>query len=132
MKELSIAVLIMASPAAFAQTPPPLVDAYSPNKILSKSEYDCRGTKVIFEYSLIDGILHIIQYKSGHNLLSNKSLNIWNHWIKPVKKVDSVQFLCSNTVSTIAFIGETTNIHKDTVQVYIWNGVVRPMILVED
>lgn len=131
MKELPTAILFIAAPAAFAQNPPPIVDAYSPNKILSEAEYDCGGTKVTFKYSLGDGGLRVLKYSSGKSILSNVGLNNWNHWIKPMRKVDSVQFLCSKTVSTVAFIGETTNIHKDTVQVYILDGVVRPMILVD-
>ena len=131
MKKLPTAILFLAAPAAFAQNPPPIVDAYSPNKILSKAEYDCGGTKVIFEYSLGYYGLRVLKYSSGKNILSKAGLNNWNHWIKPIIKVDSVQFLCSKTVSTVAFIGETTNINKDTVQVFILDGVVRPMILVD-
>lgn len=131
MKILSIAILSMATSAASAQTPPPLVDAYSPNKISSNTQYDCGGTKVIFEYSLSDVGLLVKKYQNDSKVMDKNSINNWNYFLKPIKKVDSVQFLCSKTVSTVAFIGQTTDIHKDTVQVYILDGVVRPMILVD-
>jgi len=132
-KSVFILIALGIGGEAFAQGgPPPLVEAYTPAGVSTSSTYDCEGTRVALQFSARDGVVNVENYSAGPKKLGKGELEKWNIYLRPLKAIDSSQFLCGKSVSSITFTGPTTIIGQNSVSVYIEDGKVNPIRLVEN
>lgn len=132
VKSVLILMALGAGGEAFAQVgPPPLVEAYTPAGVSTSSNYDCEGTRVALQFSARSGVVNVENYSDGPKKLGKGELEKWNIYLRPLKAIDSSQFLCGKSVSSITFTGPTNIIGQNSVSVYIEDGKVKPIRLVE-
>lgn len=131
MNRSYIFMIAFLTPLISGQGPPPIVDAYSPDELHTVSKFNCDGVKITLEYQLKKEKIEVIRYTSNKIMIDDGEIAKWNYFLRSLRNVDSVQFLCSEYVSTVGFIGESKIPEKDTVQVYIANGIVKPMVVID-